>query len=117
LNISRESAGNAVLADVITSSAESVRAGKGLSRALSESGLFPIDIVDMIAVAEETNRLSGVLVEIADTQEERLSRKIDVAVRMLEPVMLLLVFGVVFVIALAVLLPIIQISMTGGGKF
>ena len=117
LNISRESAGNAVLADVISSSAESVRAGKGLSRALSESQLFPIDIVDMIAVAEETNRLSGVLVEIADTQEERLSRKIDVAVRMLEPVMLLLVFGVVFVIALAVLLPIIQISMTGGGKF
>jgi type II secretory pathway component PulF len=68
----------------------------------------------MIAVAEESNRLATVLVEIADTQEARLARKIDVAVRMLEPVMLLVVFGLVFVIALAVLLPILQISM--GGK-
>jgi general secretion pathway protein F len=114
LNISRESAGNAVLARIIGDSAESVRAGKGLSNALLESGLFPSDIVDMIAVAEESNRLATVLVEIADTQEARLARKIDVAVRMLEPVMLLVVFGLVFVIALAVLLPILQISM--GGK-
>jgi general secretion pathway protein F len=114
LNISRESAGNAVMARIIGEAAESVRSGKGLSNALLESRLFPSDIVDMIAVAEESNRLATVLVEIADTQEARLARKIDVAVRMLEPVMLLVVFGLVFIIALAVLLPILQISM--GGK-
>ncbi|MFA5865241.1 MAG: type II secretion system F family protein [Phycisphaerae bacterium] len=116
LNISRDSAGNIVLANVIGESAESVRAGKGLAKALLESNLFPIDIVDMIAVAEETNRLAPVLVEIADTQEQRLTQKIDVAVRMIEPLMLLVVFGMVFVIALAVLLPIMQISMGAGGK-
>jgi general secretion pathway protein F/type IV pilus assembly protein PilC len=115
LNISRDSAGNTVLAKVIGDAAESVRAGKGLANALTESHLFPSDIVDMIAVAEESNRLATVLVEIADTQEGRLARKIDVAVRMLEPVMLLFVFGLVFIIALALLLPIMQMSM-GGAK-
>ncbi len=113
LNISRDSAGNLVLAKVIGDAAESVRAGKGLANALMESHLFPSDIVDMIAVAEESNRLATVLVEIADTQEGRLARKIDVAVRMLEPVMLLFVFGLVFIIALALLLPIMQMSMGG----
>jgi len=116
LNISRESAGNSIMGNVIGNAAESVRGGKGLAKALADSELFPIDIVDMIAVAEESNRLSTVLVEIADSQENRLMRKIDVAVRMLEPVMLLIVFGMVFVIAMAVLLPILQISMGSGGK-
>jgi len=115
LNISRESAGNMILGDVIAESAESGRAGKGLARALEESRLFPVDIVDMIAVAEESNRLAVVLVEVADVQEARLAQQIDVAVRMLEPLMLLLVFGMVFIIALAVLLPILQIS-TGMGN-
>jgi general secretion pathway protein F len=114
LTISKESAGNLVLADVIGESAESVRSGKGLARTLEDSRLFPLDIVDMIAVAEESNRLATVLVEVADTQEVRLAQKIDVAVRMLEPVMLLFVFSMVFVIALAVLLPILQISMSAG---
>ncbi len=114
LNISRESAGNVVLAEVIGEAAESVRAGKGLARTFSESRLFPSDIVDMIAVAEESNRLSEVLVEVANTQEDRLARKVDVTVRMLEPAMLLVVFALVFVIALALLLPILQISMGGG---
>jgi general secretion pathway protein F/type IV pilus assembly protein PilC len=116
LNIARESAGNAVLAQTIAEAAEAVRTGKGLSQTLSDSELFPADIVDMIAVAEESNRLSEVLIQVADTQEERVGRKVDVAVRMLEPVMLLVVFAMVFVIALALLLPILQMSMGSGLK-
>jgi len=111
LHISRESAGNVVLSDTIEEAAENVRAGKALAETLSASGIFPIDIADMIAVGEESNRLDQVLVEIADTQEARTSRKIEVAVRMLEPFMLLAVFAMVFVIALALLLPILKMSM------
>jgi len=69
----------------------------------------------MIAVGEESNRLDRVLVEIADSQEARTARKIEVAVRLMEPFMLLAVFAMVFVIALALLLPILQMSMGGGG--
>jgi len=111
LHISRESAGNIVLADIIEDAAENVRAGKPLAETLSASGIFPLDIVDMIAVGEESNRLDQVLVEIANTQEIRTSRRIEVAVRLLEPFMLLAVFAMVFVIALALLLPILKMSM------
>ena len=114
LNISRESAGNVILAELIGEAAEAVRTGKGLAKTFLTSDLFPSDIVSMISVAEESNRLPDVLVEIADTQEARLARKVDVAVRMLEPAMLLVVFGMVFVLAMALLLPILQMS-TGGG--
>jgi general secretion pathway protein F/type IV pilus assembly protein PilC len=83
LNVSRESAGNSVLSDVIAEAAEAVRAGKGLAQTLRESGLFPPDIVETLAVAEETNRLSAVLVELAERHEERISRRVDTAVRLL----------------------------------
>jgi len=115
LHISSQSAGNIVLARAIEDAAESVRAGESLAETLKASGIFPLDIADMIAVGEESNRLDRVLVEIADSQEARTARKIEVAVRLMEPFMLLAVFAMVFVIALALLLPILQMSMGGGG--
>lgn len=113
LNISRESAGNHVLEEVVADAAEAVRAGKSLAETFRASGLFPVDIVETILVAEQTNRLAEVLVDVADRHEERIGRQVDTAVRMIEPVMLLVVFGMVFVIALSLLLPILQMS-TGG---
>jgi general secretion pathway protein F/type IV pilus assembly protein PilC len=117
LMIAKESAGNVILAGVIGEAAEAVREGKSLAQIFSGSNLFPSDIVDMIAVAEESNRLSEVLVEVADTQEDRVARKIDVVVRMLEPAMLLVVFAMVFVIAMALLIPILKMSTGGAAGF
>jgi general secretion pathway protein F/type IV pilus assembly protein PilC len=70
-------------------------------------------MIDMIAVAEESNTLEKVLVEMADTQEERTARQIDLVVRLLEPAMLLFMGVVVGFIALALLLPILQLASSG----
>ena len=64
LSISKDSAGNQVLADEIGKAAESVQKGETLAMPLASSGMFPADIVDMIAVAEESNNLETVLVQI-----------------------------------------------------
>lgn len=110
LRISRDSAGNAVLAEAIDEAAESVRKGETLAAPLAASGLFPLDIVSMIAVAEESNNLESVLVQIAETNENRTARLIDVGVRLLEPILLVVMAMLVLVIALALLLPILTIS-------
>lgn len=113
LKIARDSAGNRLLAELIEESTESVRKGASLSTPLGNSSLFPLDIVDMIAVGEESNNLENVLVTIADSYEARTSRKIDLAVRLLEPLLLVGMAGIVAVIAVALLLPIL--TMSGGG--
>jgi len=113
LKISRDSAGNSLLVDVIEDATESVRKGASLSVPLGKSDLFPLDIVDMIAVGEESNNLENVLITIADSYEVRTSRKIDLAVRMLEPLLLVIMAGVVAVIAIALLLPILTMSAGG----
>ncbi|MFQ5502798.1 MAG: type II secretion system F family protein [Phycisphaerae bacterium] len=116
LKISRDSAGNRILEEIIEGATESVRKGASLSVPLGKSELFPFDIVDMIAVGEESNNLDKVLVTIADSYEARTSRKIELAVRLLEPLLLVCMAGVVAIIAIALLLPILTMSASGGLK-
>ncbi|UCD27986.1 MAG: type II secretion system F family protein [Planctomycetota bacterium] len=115
LKISKDSSGNQILAEQIERAAENVQRGEPLAVPLGESGLFPIDIVDMIAVAEESNNLENVLVQIADSNEARTSRQIDLGVRLLEPLLLMFMAGLVLVIAVALLVPILKMSAAAAG--
>lgn len=110
LKISKDSAGNAILADVIGQAGESVRKGAALSAPLGECGLFPPVVVDMISVAEESNNLDTVLVQIAERNEVRTARQIELAVRVLEPILLFIMAMVVFCISIALLLPILTMG-------
>jgi len=110
LRIAKDSAGNEILAEVIEKAAESVKKGAALSAPLHECGLFPPAILDMIAVAEESNNLETVLVQIADTNEIRTARAIDLGVRVLEPLLLLVMAVVVGCIMVALLLPILTMG-------
>ena len=66
----------------------------------------------MIAVAEESNTLDNVLVEIADGLEKQTSRRLDLAVRLLEPILLLFLAGAVLFVVIALLMPVIKMSST-----
>ncbi|MHC4698266.1 MAG: type II secretion system F family protein, partial [Planctomycetota bacterium] len=110
LKISKDSAGNEILAKVIEEAGDSVKKGAALSAPLGESGMFPAAVVDMISVAEESNNLETVLVQIADTNEVRTARQIDVGVRVLEPVLLVIMASLVFCILVAILLPILTMG-------
>lgn len=111
LEISREAAGNRVLSDAIHEASENVTSGESLSRPLAASGHFPPNVVEMISVAEESNSLDTVLTEIADGLERRTQRQLDLMVRLLEPIMLLILAGVVLMVVIALLLPVLKMGM------
>jgi len=113
LKISKDSTGNTILARAIDEASEAVRHGETLAGPLAASGVFPPAIIDMIAVAEESNSLDKVLVEIANTQEERTARQIDFAMRMLEPLLLMFMGVMIAFIAIALLVPILRMATTG----
>jgi general secretion pathway protein F/type IV pilus assembly protein PilC len=112
LDISSDGAGNVVLAGAIRTAAENISAGQSLARPLAASQQFPAAVVEMIAVAEESNTLDRVLVEAADSLERRTWRRLDLAVRLLEPVLLLLLAVAVLMLAIALLLPVMKMATT-----
>ena len=110
LEISSASAGNRLLSEAINASAETISSGEPLSGPLSESGLIPKSTMAMIRVAEESNNLDNVLINIADTMETKIERQLTIMVRMLEPIMLVLIGGAVLFILVALLLPVFDMS-------
>ena len=112
MDISRDAAGNRILSEAIAQASENITAGESLASPLQKSGHFPQTVVEMITVAEEANTLDDVLVQISDDLEKRTSRRIDLLVRLLEPVMLLILAGIVLCVVIALLLPVIKMSST-----
>lgn len=114
LEISREAAGNKVLSQAIAEASENISSGQSLAKPLAASGHFPKIVVEMISVAEESNTLDKVLVELADGLEKRTTRQLDLMVRLLEPIMLVVLAGVILVVVIALLVPVIKMSQTLG---
>lgn len=112
LDISREAAGNQILSQSIEKASENITAGEKLATPLSSSGHFPNQVVEMISVAEESNTLDKVMVQISDSLEKTTFRRLDMMVRLLEPLMLLLMAGIVFFIVLALMVPLLNSAGT-----
>ncbi len=114
LKIGKDATGSWLLAAQIQNATDSVREGKTLSEPLGHGGMFPEQILAMITVAEESNNLDKVLLQIADTVERRTNRQIDQAVRLVEPVILCLVAAGIGFMALGLLLPIFTLASALG---
>jgi type II secretory pathway component PulF len=112
LEISSDAAGNRVLAATIRKATENVSAGQSLARPLASCGHFPATVVEMISVAEEANTLERVLLNIADSLERHTWRRIELAVRLLEPFLLLILASVVLLLVVALLLPMFKMATT-----
>lgn len=87
-----------------------VREGVTLSRALAVSGLFPPILVHLIASGESSGKLGAMLDRAATQQEQEIGNYTSVLTSLLEPVLILVMGGVVLTIVLAILMPIIEMN-------
>ena len=111
LEIAAGATGSDILADQVRIAAEEVQQGHSLAKPLGEaSDIFPPDVVEMIAVAEESNQLAGVLLKAADTVERDTNRQVDMALRLVEPLILILIAAGVGFAAIALLMPILLMA-------
>ena len=115
MRIVRNIVSNVVLKAVIADAQEAVREGEPMNRPLKRSGEFPPMVVHMIAVGERTGQLADMLGRVAKTYEAQVGRRLSALTSLLEPLMILVMGGVVFVIALAILLPMLDIQALGAG--
>ena len=101
--------GNRLLSRAIAQVQNRVREGKGMVRPLTESGVFPDLALQMIAVGEETGRLEGMLVTVADHYDEEVRRATKRLTSLLEPALILVMGLVIGVVVISMLLAIFSI--------
>lgn len=90
--------------------ARSVREGGTLTRGLECSGDIPPMMLHMIASGERAGELDSMLARAAEQQEKNLAARIALVVSLFEPMMLVLMGGVVLLIVMAILLPILSLN-------
>ncbi|MCZ6464007.1 MAG: type II secretion system inner membrane protein GspF [Proteobacteria bacterium] len=110
LDIGRQVANNAVLAEAIDSARTSIVEGAPLAQPLRTSGQFPPLVTHMVAVGEQTGELEAMLGKVADTYDEQVETTVTRLTALLEPLLILLMVGIVLVIILATLMPLLQIT-------
>jgi general secretion pathway protein F len=110
LRIARDATGNVVLSQAIADAADNVSSGKSLSEPLRACGEFPREILEIIAVGEQSNRLETVLLNLADKLEHRTQRRLDVLMKLLEPSLMLVMAVVIGFLVMALLLPVFESS-------
>jgi type IV pilus assembly protein PilC len=87
-----------------------IRKGQRIAPTLSKSPLIPISVAQMISAGEETGTLADILKDVSDFYDKQLKATIKTVTGAIEPLMIILMGGVVAFIAAAILLPIFKMS-------
>ncbi|MFW5910604.1 MAG: type II secretion system inner membrane protein GspF [Thiohalospira sp.] len=114
LRIAAEVVRNRAMRAGVEEAARRVREGSAINKALAASGFFPPLTIHLVASGEASGRLESMLERAADAQEKELEGFTAALMGLLEPVLILVMGGVVLVIVLAILLPIFDMNQLVG---
>jgi len=109
LEILHDTTNNAVVGDAIRTSRKDISEGVPLSTALALKRVFPEMMVSMLAIGEETGEMDTMLSKVADFYEDEVSTAVKTLTSLIEPVMIVLVGGIVGSILLAMYMPMFSV--------
>jgi len=114
LSIVSKTSGNVVVEDALMKTRQSISEGRTISEPLSETGIFPPMVVQMISVGEATGALDSMLSKIAAFYDDEIDVAVDSMTALLEPVMMVFLGTVVGGMIIAMYLPIFKLASVVG---
>ncbi|MBW4642560.1 MAG: type II secretion system F family protein [Goleter apudmare HA4340-LM2] len=109
LEIVRDTSGNQVVANAIDAARMEIQQGGMISIALQKEAVFPAMAIQMISIGEETGELDGMLMKVADFYEDEVEQAVKALTSVLEPLMIVVLGGMVGTILLAMYLPMFAV--------
>lgn len=109
ITITAKTSGNAIIEDAVLKSRSAVQEGKPLWEAWEEAQIFPFMVTQMVSVGEQTGSLSTMLSKIADFYDEEVDNAVTALISIMEPILILLLGGLVGSIIVAMYLPMFDI--------
>ncbi|MHC4187661.1 MAG: type II secretion system F family protein [Planctomycetota bacterium] len=117
LNVTRETAGNEVYSNMLAKVHDSIRQGESFAVPLRQSKTVDLIVSNMVAVGEETGDLDKMLLKVADNYDDQVETMVGSMMSLLEPLIIVVLGGIVMLIVLSVFLPMIQVitGLSTGG--
>lgn len=116
LSITAKAIGNVIYEGSILEIAEKVKSGIALSEPLKENPLYPPIVPQMISVGEKTGELDSMLQNLADYFEEQVEELVKNLSNLIEPILIIVIGGLIGVILLAIMMPIYSLGGVLFGK-
>ena len=110
MDISNRVLTNALLEKVVAEATGSIREGESIAVPLRRSGQFPPMVTHMIAVGEKSGQLEEMLESVSKAYDAQVSTRVTMLTSLLEPLMIVVMGGAVAFIAVAILMPLIQMN-------
>ncbi|MAF59068.1 type II secretion system inner membrane protein GspF [Ponticaulis sp.] len=110
LTAARSSLGNLVFQNAVSDIIVKVREGAGISRAMKSTGVFPALITQLSSSGEASGQLPDMLLRGAKYLEDEFEAATKVALGLLEPLIILVLGGMVALVVLSIMLPILQLN-------
>ncbi len=109
LEIVRDTAGNQVIANAVDASRRDIQQGGMISVALQKEQVFPLMAIQMISIGEETGELDKMLMKVADFYEDEVEQTVKALTSIIEPIMIVVLGGMVGTILLSMYLPLFKV--------
>jgi type II secretion system protein F len=109
-NLVKEISQNLAISRSIAHVHDRLREGKGISRSMEETEVFPPLAIHMISVGEETGTLDQMLIKVAEAYEESVRTAVKRFVSLLEPLIILFMGGVILFIVVSILWAILSVN-------
>ncbi len=116
LEIVAESTNNYVVSDYLLRARSMIREGAPLAVALEETGFFDPIVTQMISVGEEVGEVAEMLDRVAKYYEEEMDNRLVQFTSLLEPIVLVLLAGIVGVLVASIFIPIFRMASLGMGQ-
>lgn len=109
LEIVRDTAGNQIIANAVDDARREIQGGGMISLALQRNKVFPLLAIQMISIGEETGEIDSMLMKVADFYEDEVEQAVKALTSVLEPLMIVVVGGMVGAILISMYLPMFKI--------
>lgn len=113
IDIVKDVVENDVIRQALIESRESIREGNTIAAPLKASGQFPPILTHMIAVGEKTGEMEEMLNVVADAYDSQVDTAIQSMTRLLEPLMILVMGGIIALVALSIFMPMMELNNLG----
>lgn len=114
MSIVKNVVNNDILASAIDEARDNISEGESIAAPLKKSGQFPPIVIHMINIGEKTGELEDMLNQVSDSYDFQVKTSVDGLTSLLEPIMLVVMGGVIGIIVFAIMIPMFEMSSFAG---